>query len=374
MAKGKNARALFEVIKQAQQRQEQARRAATSAEPASPVVRATPVARAQRPGGGWMKLFRRGAATAAEVDPTTAPAPRLPVMRSIATAPVEPEAETTGPAADAGATAIQPSDADAANELPAAGAALPSEPAPATAVEPADEAAEAPAEPLPVATSPVRPSRAGAREITLTLSYPTLAIAAAAAVMLMVVAFLAGKHLARPVGLTGPSMQQVRNGKAFPDVLNVNGSNGVGANRAAPQAPVDVVSEIETSPAALPGGKPEAVAGRPGASVAAAPPQPAAIGASDSRRVVGRNYVIAQSYPEESAAQKAVDLLQRNNIPASVEQIDASPGWYCVVTRVGFDRGQGADMERYIEQIRSVNAQAARERLKKFEPYGYKWK
>lgn len=374
MAKGKNARALFEVIKQAQQRQEQARRASTSAESAAPVVRATPVGRAQRPGGGWMKLLRRNAATAADVDPTTAPAPRLPVMRSISTAPVEPEAEMTEPAGDAGATAVQPSDAGAAIDLPAAGAALPSKAAPATAAQPADEAAEAPTEALPVATSPVRSRRAGAREITLTLSYPTLAIAAAAAVMLMVVAFLAGKHLARPVGLTGPSMQQVRNGKAFPEVLNVNGSSGAGANRAAPQAPVDVVSEIETSPAALPGGKPEAVAGRPGALVAAAPPQPAAVGASDSRRVVGRNYVIAQSYPEESAAQKAVDLLQRNNIPASVEQIDASPGWYCVVTRVGFDRGQGADMERYIEQIRSVNAQATRERLKKFEPYGYKWK
>lgn len=321
MAKGKNARALFEVIKQAQQRQAQARRAVSSATPVlhtddaapvdgHPAVAAEP-GPTRAPGSGWLGILRRG-----DGSPT-------PVMRNV-------EVDPTTPAAGEVA-------ADTAPPAPAAqgvGAGL--------------------SDSLAVPPPAGRPTR----EVTLSLTYPTLAIAGLAATMLLVAAFLAGKHFARPAGLTGPSMEQVRSGKTFPEVLNLDG----GASRAAVQAPLDVVSEVET-----------AAAGTAGAAAPAARPVGSPV-EGDSRRVIGRNYIVAQSYKDEPTAQKAADLLQRNNIPVSVEQIDASPGWFCVVTRVGFDRGQGEELEKYGKLIREVNALAAKERLKKFEPWGYKWK
>lgn len=94
----------------------------------------------------------------------------------------------------------------------------------------------------------------------------------------------------------------------------------------------------------------------------------------DKRRIIGRNYIIAQSYPDAENASKAAALLARHNIPATVEQIDAAPGWFCVVSEIGFDRISSQDCEQYQQLIKDLNVHVKAARLKAFEPYLYKWK
>ena len=55
----------------------------------------------------------------------------------------------------------------------------------------------------------------------LVLSYPSIVVASIAMMLLMIVAFLAGRHTARPIALTGPSLEQLQNSKPSPDVLNL---------------------------------------------------------------------------------------------------------------------------------------------------------
>lgn len=332
MAKGKHSRALFEVIKQTQQMQQQERREA-------PTFANAP--RATR--GSWLAFLRRPSAE-------TPALPAKPVLSRVVyheLPPADGTAESTDPATrDAGAVA--------AGEEP---------PVPVANVEAGDDA------PQPVA--PIErsllcdstddassvPVGAAPRQLHFTLSYASAGIAAATGVLLLTTAFLIGKHFARPAYLTnGPTLEQVRSSKAFPDVLNVGSASPKAGLTGAPNS----VDEVETAPPA---------------PQIAAPPEPASgTPATDARRVANRNYIIAQSYPDREVADKAADLLNRNNIPVSVEQLDYAPGWFCVVTRVGFDRVKTPEYERYEKLIRDVNAQAAQERLKKFDPYPYKWK
>lgn len=347
MAKSKHSRALFEVIKQAQQRQQKQK-----AQPAKPAT-----------AGSWWPFGKRagGRAAAASIEP---------VMRSAPAVPEQPAEElsrgsdtdqhTAEPApgivdhADTSDSAPPPATEDAATLSQQRIAAAIVSPQ----VEPQSEAVEASAdatdeEPLPEAT----PQRFGGprRELQLSLSYPTIAIAGAAALVLLITAFLAGKHFARPAGSSGPSLVQIRNGKTFPEVLNVN-----------PGQTKATLASAESKEAEEPA--PAAPARRN-----VAPPEPAAP-AGDVQRVIGRNYIIVQSYPDNELAGKAADLLAKNDIPVSVEQLDFAPGWYCVVTRVGFDRPSAPEYQRYEKLIRDVNAQAAAARIKKFDPYPYKWK
>jgi hypothetical protein len=208
----------------------------------------------------------------------------------------------------------------------------------------------------------------GHRQLTVTLSYTGAGIAAAAAVMLLASAFLAGKHLSRPkYGPTGPTLAQVRDGRAFPDVLNVGS--------ASPKASVESIDGVESAAGDGIGGSespPPRIVSTPRDERADGAPSPPPI--ADARRVAGRNYIIAQSYPDRETADKAADLLNRNNIPVTVEQLDYAPNWFCVVTRVGFDRVKAPEYERYEKLIRDANAQAAAARMKKYDPYPYKWK
>gem|GEM_PF-3288783 len=194
------------------------------------------------------------------------------------------------------------------------------------------------------------------RSLQFSLSYPTMFIAAAAFLMLLTVAFLAGRKGAPRLALTGPTLEQLQQSKPSPEVMNLKNTRAEttlsgGEGKSAKSAEVAPRNEpVRQQPAAQPL-------------------------TPDRRRIVGRNYIIAQSYPDPDNAEKAAALMQKNNIPVSVEQLDAAPGWYCVVTQVGFDRVSSPDCERYQKLIKDLSPQARSAKLKSFdEPYLYKWK
>ena len=194
------------------------------------------------------------------------------------------------------------------------------------------------------------------RSLQFSLSYPTMFIAAAAFLMLLTVAFLAGRKGAPRLALTGPTLEQLQQSKPSPEVMNLKNTR---AETTLSGGEVKSAKSAEVAP------RNEPVRQQP----AAQPLTP------DRRRIVGRNYIIAQSYPDPDNAEKAAALMQKNNIPVSVEQLDAAPGWYCVVTQVGFDRVSSPDCERYQKLIKDLSPQARSAKLKSFdEPYLYKWK
>jgi hypothetical protein len=164
---------------------------------------------------------------------------------------------------------------------------------------------------------------------------------------------MAGRKSAPRVSLTGPTLEQLQQGKSSPDVLNLKNTP--------PEATLS--RGAETKPPAPQ--RVEPVADDAAANTPATP---------DRRRIGGRNYIIAQSYPDPDNAEKAAALLRKNNIPVTVEQLDAAPGWYCVVTEVGFDRVSSPDCDRYQKLIKDINPQTKAARLKDFQPYLYKWK
>jgi len=375
MARGKNSRALFEVITQSQ---EQKRRAANA------------------PRGtinwfGWLKRLPSADGSSGKARFTP---PIEPVMREVPqhdTAPVREEAAQREFTAHREREAGQATDESSGESGGESGSYQPScevidtaatahesdlyadrvftpdgnaSSTSAYASSDEDEAASASPHDTAITTAirdddgpatRLQSTRDDRRALNLTLSYPSLAIAAVALLMLMVVAFVAGRQASSRIALTGPTIEQLQQRKPSPEVLNLkNTPPETTLSRGATEAKPPQANKVEAPPVET-------------AANAQSP-------APDRRRVGGRNYIIAQSYPDPDNAEKAAALLQKNNIPVTVEQLDAAPGWFCVVTEVGFDRVSGADCERYQKLVKDLNAQAKTARLKVFEPYLYKWK
>jgi hypothetical protein len=96
-------------------------------------------------------------------------------------------------------------------------------------------------------------------------------------------------------------------------------------------------------------------------------------------RIIGYNYVIMQSYPDEKDAQEAVAALADNGIVATV--VPGPPGWaantwYSVVGTTGFDKVRNSpEYDRYVRAAERVsNKYAGKVKFKQFSPRAYKWK
>lgn len=356
MAKGKHSRALFEVIKQTQERQQQERRDPSPAAAGGGTPFSATAPRATR--SSWLAFLRRPPVV--DIGDPRAAGHAKPVAARV----VYREISDDGRPTDA-ADAAEPREAPFAEPEHADASSAVEEPS-AEPVVAAERTMLCDGADAAVAASDLAPP-AAPRQVHVTLSYAGVGIATAAGVILLVSAFLVGKHFARPpYAGNGPSLAQIKGGKAFPDVLNVGSASPRSAVTGAPES-ADEIDIFGASGAAPP--PPQIAAAPTGGDASSAP-----AGATDGRRVANRNYIIAQSYPDREIADKAAGLLNRNNIPVSVEQLDYAPGWFCVVTRVGFDRVKTQEYERYEKLIRDVNVQAVQARLKKFDPYPYKWK
>ena len=231
-------------------------------------------------------------------------------------------------------------------------------------IEPAIEAMPAPSEsrvqshtppkqPIPGVDLQLDPDH---HQIMFKVSYNSAIVTGFTILMAIGLAYAVGKKMSHgPIAATAsPSTAELRQEPAHPDVLDVS-NQGL-----AKQA--DTTSHASDT-----------------AQLAALHTPTTVPSPFDSQRIIGRQYVVVQIYPEKKNADDAAALLSKNNIPCTVENGLtgwASKSWWCVVGTTGFDHIRGnADYERYEAAINRVSDQFANSsKFKKFEPRAYRWK
>jgi hypothetical protein len=214
-----------------------------------------------------------------------------------------------------------------------------------------------PRQPIPGVDLQLDPDR---HQITFKISYNSAIITAFSVLMAIGLAFVVGKKTSHgPIAATAsPSSAELRSQPAHPEVLDVAGTVDT--------KPTELLTSTTGDSAQL------AAAGTSAAPTTAPSP-------FDAQRIIGRDYVIVQIYPSKKDAQDAATLLDKNNLPCTVENGVtgwASKSWWCVVGTTGFDHIRGnADYARYETAINRVSDQfAANSKFKKFEPRAYRWK
>lgn len=93
-------------------------------------------------------------------------------------------------------------------------------------------------------------------------------------------------------------------------------------------------------------------------------------------RVAGLQYVIMQSYPYEGDARQAVKDLADNGIAATVEKgLSWSPKWYCVVGTRSFEHcSNNPEYDSYLTSINAVNEKRTNvPKFQRFQPNPYRW-
>ncbi len=218
------------------------------------------------------------------------------------------------------------------------------------------------------------PSRPGVRiaidsldqTISLILSYGSAAVAGFTVVLMIGLAFVMGRHSGRgPLPLLAErTTEEVRQDKPRADVLDVG--------RDQTHAPITPTRSVSTPTSiAKPSPKPQTWND---------PRPPSTYVAKDGPRVVGLNYVIIQSYPDQADAENAMKLLIKRGIECTVEPAPAS--WshstykmYSVIGKLGFDRIRSSpDFEQYKDAILKVSDEfAGRSKFKRFDPSPLKW-
>jgi hypothetical protein len=215
------------------------------------------------------------------------------------------------------------------------------------------EAPAHPKQPIPGVDLQLDPDR---HQITFKVSYNSAIVTAFTVLMAIGLAFVVGKKMSRgPIAATAsPSSAELRSQAAHPEVLDVSSTGQT--------KPTELLTPASDSAQLAASGAPTTA------------PSP-----FDAQRIIGRDYVIVQIYPSKKDAQDAASLLDKNNIPCTVENGVAgwaSKSWWCVVGTTGFDHIRGnADYTRYEAAINRVSDQfAANSKFKKFEPRAYRWK
>ena len=194
------------------------------------------------------------------------------------------------------------------------------------------------------------------QQITFKVSYYSAIVTAFTVIVAIGLAFVVGRKMSHgPIAATAsPSSAELRSQPAHPEVLDL--ASAATASRTeliTPSSDSAQLASIKT-PTKLP-----------------AP--------ADLQRVIGRQYVVIQIYPDKKSADDAAALLGKNNIPCTVENGLtgwATSKWWCVVGTTGFDHIRGnAEYERYEAAVNRVSEQfAASSKFKKFEPRAYRWK
>ena len=220
------------------------------------------------------------------------------------------------------------------------------------------------------------------QRITFRFTYTSAIVTCFAVAVVVGLAYLVGARMSRgpAQAIGGPSTDQLRQGPARPDVMDVGNGNGngngatraPGANQSSqPQRPVnnepdDSISSVSSQPPPNRGAQqPPARTQTPNPAVATQP----------GKRVAGLNYVIIQSYPDEASAKAAVDVLKQHNVGATIEKgLRGYTGWFAVVGVEPFTRASGPEYTTYLQKIQQISDKfASRKSFKAFDPRGYKW-
>jgi hypothetical protein len=339
MAKGKHATALFEVIHASKQ---------FGGKDKSGLLR-TPK---------WWFKGRPGTAAGADASAAAPKDPNDPTAGATLTSPLaQQKPAVTGAArASESAAGAEPVAAASANDPTQLDefAAPPRTPAPAAT-------ATAPAVDVDVDSSHQR--------ITFRFTYTSALVTCFAIVVVVALAYLVGRQMSRgpAQAMGGPSTDEVRQGPARPEVLDVGrGSRsdaGAPAQRPSASEPDD--STISTS------SQPNRSNPAPARSETPKLP-PAAPG----KRVTGLNYLIIQSYPDEASAKAAVTILQQHGVGATIEKglRGYSNSWFTVVGMEPFARTSSPEYAAYVNKLEQISEKfASRRSFKAFDPQGYKW-
>ena len=219
--------------------------------------------------------------------------------------------------------------------------------------------------------SPVDVSMDSDRQlISLKLTYHSAIVAGFAVLVIVGLAYAVGMKMNHgPTAATAsPSSAELRAKGAHPEVLNVND--------VARGELITATGGNKTSPPSM-----SAVEGDTGAGTDPnkAPAQDGETAAPAVERVIGRQYVIVQTFETETTARAAQAFLAKNKIACTIEH--GLSGWapstkFCVVGTTGFDHLRGnADFDKYEALITKLgDAFADTNKARHFEPRAYRWK
>jgi hypothetical protein len=390
MAKGKRAAALFEVIQAAKEREQ---------------LRAK--------GGGFLtpSWWFKGKAANGKPAGTPAQAPPPPpkaVARPKNVLPPQPAPIVDEPdepyPAEPEYPALSAADSDDTETVVAA-ADAPSgtftpEPAPPPVhhdfvdnEEPSleDRTPEAPQQPSQPA-APARPQRRplirtpvnvgvdkNRQQVVLRLSFTSAAISTFGLIVVIALAVLIGKSLSKgPAPAGAASIADVKNGKANPSVMTVFQGKGGSDDAPIPVAPPHKLVQP------VPNGGSQAKSGannkQPESPKESTPSgtsaKQAVAGSTTGKRIIGKQYVLIQSYADPEDANDAVRALKSAGIDATVERIPRFTRWPCVVGTRGFDRTKdNREFDDYLKAIRDVsNVFAGQSNYHRFDPQVLGWK
>lgn len=338
MAKGKRAAALFEVIQSAKERQH---RSASLNTPS-----------------WWFKRRPANNSSTATIDQTEAPS--LPVMREL-----PPTVEEMEPGLMAVEIVAPPRPQVARPvKMRTAQAPLPAtygEYATGTFddVETTDEIGAPPIERPSLAVNTKK------KVFNLQFTYGTAVVAGFGVVVLALLAFIIGSALTRgPKSAdAGVDIDQLRSGPAFPEVLQVSNTETTTPKRES--------ASLADAP------RPRPVQTQAGVVKQNTPVKPPII-PTNVKRIIGMQYILVQSYPDEEDATDAMNLLLKNGVQCTVEKNIPGWGssWYCVLTTIGFERTKSnPDFDQQVKAIRDIGAQFGdSSKFKKFEPRAIGWR
>jgi hypothetical protein len=223
------------------------------------------------------------------------------------------------------------------------------------------------------------------QELYFRLRYTAAIVAGFALVVVIALAYLGGRHMARgpSATLASQSSEEIAAGPIEKGVLDVgtrsgaislgSSSPGLGTGGVSAQPAPSRMSEASVVPTTI---TPQARQGGPSTPAAPKPP-PADF--ENGRRIVGRQYVVIQSYAgdQRKLAEEARDFLIRNNVPCTVENgvTGWPPTWHTVVGTQSFDRASGPQYEAYRDKVIAIGKEfAGKSAWKQFDPRAIRWK
>ncbi|MBA3273580.1 MAG: hypothetical protein H0T11_06885 [Chthoniobacterales bacterium] len=219
--------------------------------------------------------------------------------------------------------------------------------------------------PKPVKLHPER------NEISFKLTYTNAIIGAFSVAVIVSLAYMIGtRGKSTPAAArAGQSTESLMKHPAQTGVLNLESNSTKTPDTAKKSSP----SEADASPRATPA--PPVVSGQN----AQQPAEPQAADDNDAERpVIGLNYVIAQSYPDQKDAERAAAALNERGLGAWVvsgPKNYAPMTWSSVVGKRGFDRIKNSpEHDAYVQQIVEIGALFKNDRkFKELKPRPYKW-
>jgi hypothetical protein len=198
-------------------------------------------------------------------------------------------------------------------------------------------------------------------------------------------AFVIGQRVTHgPPSASAAPIEELRKGKPTPDALLIDpngkalpGSNG---SRSTGSRSGELLSALGNSGAGERGGA-EGSRNQPTqqqSSPVAPDRVPVTQATFNGKRIVGMQYVVMQTYPEQTDAQAAIDALAKSGIQATSHQgfWPQRPTWFTVIGTTGWEHTRNnPDYQRYLQTITDVSAKfSGKSRFKAFDPMLFTWK